>query len=267
MPNTPRLNLPYPLAEDPPDGPTQIGALASQLDSLTASDSQGTLASRPTAGLRGRYYYATDADVLYRDDGTVWRAVVVGDPGGVEVTHTGATWDLPNSAPKGTRATVKLVPSTWSSDGVGNAVYWQFRKIAEGASDWQFIGGAPLLAKYNGTLNATGTGLFFSLRPLVTIPYRGEYTVAVGAGRAGINVGTVYFRASVTDLTGIGVGNAVQTASLGIGTGAVFASIWSAWQHSLAANDAMRVYAGATNSVGATFDFPFVELIPAWIGP
>ena len=60
MPNTPRLNLPYPLAEDPPDGPTQIGALASQLDSLIASDGQGTLAARPAAGTRGRYYFATD---------------------------------------------------------------------------------------------------------------------------------------------------------------------------------------------------------------
>jgi microcystin-dependent protein len=82
MPNTtPRLALPYPLGADPPDGAGQIQSLANQLDSLVASDQQGTLAARPAAGVRGRYYFATDAGALYRDDGTAWVSlgVDVGD--------------------------------------------------------------------------------------------------------------------------------------------------------------------------------------------
>lgn len=40
-----------------------------------AQDAQGTLAARPAAGRRGRYYLATDQSVLYRDSGTAWVAV------------------------------------------------------------------------------------------------------------------------------------------------------------------------------------------------
>ncbi len=50
------------------------------IEGLMATDSQGTLAARPvsspgTPGKIGRYYYATDTGVLYRDYGTGWTAV------------------------------------------------------------------------------------------------------------------------------------------------------------------------------------------------
>lgn len=50
------------------------------LDSLTAIDVQGTMAARPSAGVRGRYYWVSDPGnandlVLFRDDGTTWRQV------------------------------------------------------------------------------------------------------------------------------------------------------------------------------------------------
>jgi hypothetical protein len=51
------------------------------LDSLTAIDVQGTMAARPAASIRGRYYWVSDpADTtndltLWRDDGSTWRLV------------------------------------------------------------------------------------------------------------------------------------------------------------------------------------------------
>lgn len=40
-----------------------------------ALDSQGTIAARPLPGRIGRYYYATDQQVLYRDSGSTWVSV------------------------------------------------------------------------------------------------------------------------------------------------------------------------------------------------
>lgn len=70
--NTPRLGLPYPLEAD---GETFYPAVnQSQMTTLdsAAIDTQGPLASIPTAGTYGRYYWATDAQSLWRDNGTIW---------------------------------------------------------------------------------------------------------------------------------------------------------------------------------------------------
>ena len=76
MPATPRWGLRYPAGSDPADAPTAIGNLAADLDGV-AFDDQGPVASRPTStpgspGKKGRYYFATDEGVLYRDTGTSW---------------------------------------------------------------------------------------------------------------------------------------------------------------------------------------------------
>jgi hypothetical protein len=73
---TPRLKLRYPILTDTADVPRDIGNLAADLDNA-AIDGQGLLANRPVStsgvpGIQGRYYYATDTGVLYRDHGTGW---------------------------------------------------------------------------------------------------------------------------------------------------------------------------------------------------
>jgi microcystin-dependent protein len=83
---TPRLSLPVPAEDDPADVPADLSKLAVALDSGgsgsvtggVAFDNQGVLSSRPAPGVRGRYYFATDLGVLYRDDGTAWTAFVSG---------------------------------------------------------------------------------------------------------------------------------------------------------------------------------------------
>jgi len=86
MPATTRLALPYPTASDTADVPRDVQALADKLDPASgagaAMDSQGTLAARPAAAVRGRYYFATDNRVLYRDDGAAWSAVTPPTVGG-----------------------------------------------------------------------------------------------------------------------------------------------------------------------------------------
>ena len=81
---TPRLSLPYPALTDVADGPAAFSALALALDKA-AIDDQGAFSSRPvstpgTPGIKGRYYWATDQDILYRDNGTGWDQVTMSAP-------------------------------------------------------------------------------------------------------------------------------------------------------------------------------------------
>jgi hypothetical protein len=61
----------YPETGDAADVPKHIEGLAKSVDNV-AMDDQGVIGSRPAAGKYGRYYYATDQGVLYRDTGTEW---------------------------------------------------------------------------------------------------------------------------------------------------------------------------------------------------
>ena len=95
---TPRLSLPVPVESDPADVPADLLKLANALDGGSTSvaggvafDSQGTQSALPSAGVRGRYYYATDTGVLYRDTGAAWVAFT-------PATSGFATGDLKASA-------------------------------------------------------------------------------------------------------------------------------------------------------------------------
>lgn len=71
---TTRLGLLKPTTADP--FVTQdIADNWQKIDDAIAIDGQGTFANRPAAGQQGRYYYATDTGLVYRDDGSTWKAV------------------------------------------------------------------------------------------------------------------------------------------------------------------------------------------------
>jgi hypothetical protein len=105
---TSRLGLVGPDGNDPAaSGDDRIRALMDRLDAVAARDDQGTLANRPAAGIRGRYYFATDDTTislngsLYRDTGTIW--VPVGNPpGGGSVGPTGPQGPPGPQGPAGT---------------------------------------------------------------------------------------------------------------------------------------------------------------------
>jgi hypothetical protein len=77
MGSTSRLGLPYPEPSAANDVPKDIKALADAVAPIIAADYQGTLSARPAAGVRGRYYNATD-DSLFRDNGTAWVRITPG---------------------------------------------------------------------------------------------------------------------------------------------------------------------------------------------
>lgn len=80
MGNTPRFSFRWPAPEKANDVSADMKALAEDVDGIIAADFQGTLAARPAAGVRGRYYWATDTKTLARDDGSTWRTVYTDQP-------------------------------------------------------------------------------------------------------------------------------------------------------------------------------------------
>lgn len=60
---------------DDPFTRAQMAASHAAVEDLMALDGQGTLAARPAAGIRGRYYFATDNGIIYRDTGAAWTSL------------------------------------------------------------------------------------------------------------------------------------------------------------------------------------------------
>src|SRR5688500_774083 len=63
---TPRFGIPYPEGSDPNNVPLDALEAVTKIDTDAAIDMQGHYADRPVAGQKGRYYWATDSQLLYR---------------------------------------------------------------------------------------------------------------------------------------------------------------------------------------------------------
>lgn len=64
--------------DEPADVPADIKRLVDAFENSTPMYAQGTIATRPVAGVLGRFYFATNEGILYLDNGTSW--VVWGPP-------------------------------------------------------------------------------------------------------------------------------------------------------------------------------------------
>jgi len=69
---TTRYLLQYPVSTDATNVPSGIETPLNEIDAIMASCYSGTTASRPVAGILGRFYYATDTGILWFDKGTAW---------------------------------------------------------------------------------------------------------------------------------------------------------------------------------------------------
>jgi len=84
MGQTARWGLRYPELTDTADGPAAFKNLASDLDNV-AMDDQGTVSTMPpstaqTPGRKGRYWFAVDQGILYRDNGAGWDPITSSAP-------------------------------------------------------------------------------------------------------------------------------------------------------------------------------------------
>lgn len=163
---TPRLLLPLPAETDPADVPLDLSKLASALDSGgsgsvpggVAYDNQGTFSARPAAATRGRYYFATDANTLYRDTGSAWVQVAPQSIGGGV---------LPTSPVDGQEIFMSN---------------WHLRYSAGSASTykWQFYGGTPTAASFLTAQNAS-VGAWAAGQPGLSLSNPGDYLFTFSA--------------------------------------------------------------------------------------
>jgi len=170
MPTTPRSAIPYPSAGDTPDLPTQMTAISTALEDQ-AKDDQGPYASRPTStpispGIAGRYYYATDRGVVYRDTGTGWKPV-----NGVEQGTL-----LPAGAPADYTLFDLIVNEN-------QGIIWTFRYVStEATYKWVFVGGPQYgFSQDNDVLNPVASTSYTSLSAEGTAPVKGIYEIEFGA--------------------------------------------------------------------------------------
>jgi len=80
MGQTPRFQILYPEANQSNDVPRDIRQAVEKIDGLIMAELRGVLSQRPAAGIAGRYYQATDSSQLFRDNGTAWIEIPLGDP-------------------------------------------------------------------------------------------------------------------------------------------------------------------------------------------
>lgn len=210
MPSTPtsRLKLPLPAETDPADVPADLLKLATALDSGgsgalgagAAIDSQGVFSSRPAAATAGRYFYATDTGVLYRDTGTAW--VALGPYGQTPLVTT-----LPAS-PVDAQEVYLQADAT-------NGVIWELRYNAGSASayKWEFIGGSPLYNEVTAddSIDSTTYGEIATHGPAIPLPRIGDYDVTIGANFYNLAAGTqqVYYSFALSGVAGAVDGDAI----------------------------------------------------------
>lgn len=72
---TTRLQIPYPLSTDAANVPADLQEIADAVEAHAAGyRGAGLFSARPAAGVPGTFWYATDVQVLYYDNGTAWEA-------------------------------------------------------------------------------------------------------------------------------------------------------------------------------------------------
>lgn len=78
----PRTDLPQWTDGDDPVTRDQFDAAFAALEQRMALFVQGAVADRPTVGIEGRFFWATDTKVLFYDDGARWTIAGADGAGG-----------------------------------------------------------------------------------------------------------------------------------------------------------------------------------------
>jgi hypothetical protein len=166
LPNTPRLGLFYPLGTAIPSVHTYLQQLAEGLDGH-AKDLAGTYAARPAASAAGRFYYAEDKGILYRDTGSAWQAL--------HTVPLVTTWPPPAA----------LAVDGMEIDYLTAALdLWKlkYRAADPTAYKWQVLSAPSIWVEVLTQESRTSAtyGDLATVGPTITIPNNGDYIVEIG---------------------------------------------------------------------------------------
>lgn len=166
MPSTPRHGFFYPDGSHAPDLSSYLFALAEDLDDH-AKDLTGTLAARPAAAQAGRFYFATDKGIIYRDTGLVWVSMH-------SVPYITA-WPPPAAL------AVDGMEIDYAPSG-GQIWKLRYRDADPTAYKWQVISAPAIWAQVlaDQTRASDVYGDLGTIGPAITLPREGDYFVEIG---------------------------------------------------------------------------------------
>jgi len=167
---SPKWKTPSPLLTESANMDDQIGAMALALDNIAKDLTQNTLANRPAAGKIGRYYYATDYSILFRDNGTAWtlasqaHLITAPDP-------------LPSNPDDG------MIVDYLADPTLGIVWRFKYRAAAISAYKWEFRGNGPAVLSIAAAQVTTTSTTYTTLAggPSIDIPLAGEWLFEYGA--------------------------------------------------------------------------------------
>jgi hypothetical protein len=205
---TPRLALPYPVANDTVDVPRDVNALATALDGNTVQDRSGVASARPAVGTVpiGTYYFATDTGVMSRSDGAAWSTVNPADAAVTQAKLADGAVTTPKLADAGV-TTAKLADGAVTTPKVPDAAITQ-AKVLGGAQFSRYLGAAYLPAYHLGP----NTTLTLASVTLTHAAGRGGFVVLFHHGYAGSTNAVGTFTVTLD-------GGALSSVSVGIANG------------------------------------------------
>jgi hypothetical protein len=167
------------------------------LDDIMAWDVQGTIAARPAAGKRGRYYTSTDetdGPILYRDTGAAWMRVTPNPTYSCKLVYTGTSVNKSHVTDASGWSGVSAIGTalgTWTErydthpSGMHSTVSNQNRIVIPHAGKWRYHGrisfGLSTLGYTTGTADRRAIALR-GLRGAAAYARRNESVISVQAG-------------------------------------------------------------------------------------
>jgi len=189
MPNTPRLGITIPVGVDIPSGPLWLQEIAQDFDNHAKDLPQGLYSERPAAGVAGRFFYATDKKMWWRDTGAAWVAL--------HNVPLVSSWPPPTA----------FVQDGFEIDyNVTGGHVWKLKRREADPSiyKWQVISAPSLFNEVltAQSLNVAGWQNLATVGPSLVVPRDGDYFIDWGC-----NCWEDY-TGSTTIYTGISIGGA-----------------------------------------------------------
>lgn len=167
-----KWQVPVPSMTDNADGDDQLVPFATALDVHAKDITQGTLAARPAAGTYGRFYFATDVGVIFRDEGAFWKLVSA-----PQAQVGGSSLGTPKDG--------TIIDYLVQSGGLFEGLVWRFRYRSASLSSykWEYVGTEQsLYAEQIGSVQVWPE-VYNQLSggPNLIVPLAGEYDIEFGA--------------------------------------------------------------------------------------
>lgn len=227
------------------------------MSTLASVFGYGLLSARAAASVAGRFYYATDTSLMYRDNGSTWDTLAVGAGSVATDTIWDAAGDLVQGTGANTAAKLSVGSAGYGLQVVSGSAAWVAPltgSVANGgtsgdqtttSNSWADVTGATgtlttgarrVRCRFTGTIAGPGSGNSFGLDLLIDAGTRegNSFTFGLGEDNVSANNGLVVLEYTTAALSAGAHTIKLQWRSQGGGTTTLRQSSGHAmWQYTL----------------------------------